>query len=109
AIVPLLSCSGPLLFFMYTSYYQLNPGPYAAFIGTGLTSITLFNPLTTIFFVRCYRDAMVCVLFPCRRKKAPVAPNTAVTGLSLATGWGQLSIATAPASTSGCVESPALR
>lgn len=82
AVVPLGTTSVPIMYYMYMSYFGLTSGPYAAFIGTAMTSITLFNPLTTIFFMRCYRD----VVLPCFKRKAQVVPGTtAITALSAAT------------------------
>ncbi|KAH7702381.1 hypothetical protein AAVH_30465 [Aphelenchoides avenae] len=63
AICPLATSGLPVSFFLVTSMLSIVPGPMSAFFTTALSSIAVFNPLTTIFFMRCYRD----VVFRCFR------------------------------------------
>lgn len=85
AVVPLGTSSIPVMYYLITAYFGLTSGRYAAFIGTATTSITLFNPLTTIYFMRCYREAV----FPCLNRRIGQELATHVTGLDLATDWKQ--------------------
>ncbi|KAH7716632.1 hypothetical protein AAVH_15915 [Aphelenchoides avenae] len=80
AICPLITSSGPILYYMFAAFMELSPGPNQAFLSMAVSSITLFNPLTTIFFMRGYRRV---ILKPFLKKKANVI-ETRVTGLSLA-------------------------
>ncbi|KAH7696795.1 hypothetical protein AAVH_36131 [Aphelenchoides avenae] len=58
AICPLVTSGIPIFFFIVTICFSLCPGAISAFMTTGVTCITVFNPLTTIFFMRCYREAL---------------------------------------------------
>ncbi|KAH7693490.1 hypothetical protein AAVH_39473 [Aphelenchoides avenae] len=42
--------------------FALNPGVVTAFISVAFSSIALLNPLTTIFFMRCYRRPVVSAI-----------------------------------------------
>ncbi|KAH7711314.1 hypothetical protein AAVH_21397, partial [Aphelenchoides avenae] len=80
AICPLMTTGLPVFFFIITTVLSLAPGPVSAFFTTALSSIAVFNPLTTIFFMRCYRDV---VLRRFKKQHRSVADATAVTGLEV--------------------------
>ncbi|KAH7666390.1 hypothetical protein AAVH_43250, partial [Aphelenchoides avenae] len=83
AITPLFTTTVPVLYYMLAAYMEWTPGPYQCFVTTACSSITMFNPLTTVSFMRCYRDA---VLKAVGLERARVGPaDTCVTGLSVAT------------------------
>lgn len=48
----------PSVYFMSTFYIEWMPGAIAVFMSTVCSSVTFFNPITTIFFVRCFRRAL---------------------------------------------------
>ncbi|KAH7716633.1 hypothetical protein AAVH_15916 [Aphelenchoides avenae] len=81
AICPLVTSAGPILYYMFAAFMELSPGPNQAFLTMAVSSITMVNPLTTIFFMRSYRQV---VLKPFLKKKANKV-GTCVTGLSMAT------------------------
>ncbi|KAH7692984.1 hypothetical protein AAVH_39987, partial [Aphelenchoides avenae] len=58
AICPLVISGIPIFFFVVSICFSLCPGSISAFMTTGTSCITVFNPLTTIFFMRCYREAV---------------------------------------------------
>ncbi|KAH7706294.1 hypothetical protein AAVH_26486 [Aphelenchoides avenae] len=83
AITPLVTTTGPILYYIGACLIELSPGPMQCFIAVACTSITMFNPLTTMLAMRCYRNV---VFKPCLPKKARVDPNmTRASGLSVAT------------------------
>ncbi|KAI1694391.1 serpentine type 7TM GPCR chemoreceptor str domain-containing protein [Ditylenchus destructor] len=57
AICPLVTTTLPVLYFMFTIAFRLNPGIISALMTICLSSITIFNPLTIIICFRCYRHA----------------------------------------------------
>ncbi|KAI1700324.1 serpentine type 7TM GPCR chemoreceptor srd domain-containing protein [Ditylenchus destructor] len=59
AICPLFTTSIPVFYFMTTIGLRLCPGRISAVMAIFLSSISLFNPLTTIICFRCYRRATV--------------------------------------------------
>ncbi|KAH7710132.1 7TM GPCR protein [Aphelenchoides avenae] len=69
AICPLFTTTAPLLYFSVTTFLAFPLGPISAFVEMAVTSITVFNPLTTICFMRCYRSAALRML-RCRRDAA---------------------------------------
>ncbi|KAH7709308.1 7TM GPCR protein [Aphelenchoides avenae] len=82
AICPLITTSVPILYYMAAAYMELSPGPNQAFMTMAVSSITMFNPLTTIFFMRSYRQV---ILRPFMKKRQTDTFATRVTGLSTAT------------------------
>ncbi|KAH7720901.1 CRE-STR-90 protein [Aphelenchoides avenae] len=92
AIVPLVTSTVPTVYFLIMGFFELTTGPYAAFVGTAVSSITLFNPLTTIFFMRCYRDVVLKAI-PCLKKGQVVDVATTctsrLTGLEESTRFSQ--------------------
>ncbi|KAH7719727.1 hypothetical protein AAVH_12844 [Aphelenchoides avenae] len=72
AITPLVTTTGPVLYIIIATMIELSPGPVQCFIASGITSITLFNPLTTMLAMRCYRNV---VFGPCLPKNVRIDPN----------------------------------
>ncbi|KAI1695225.1 serpentine type 7TM GPCR chemoreceptor srd domain-containing protein [Ditylenchus destructor] len=70
AICPLITTTVPLLYFVSTVALQLCPGKFSAVMTIAATSITFFNPLTTVLFLRCYRRVIV-QFFTCGKKVRP--------------------------------------
>ncbi|KAH7696728.1 hypothetical protein AAVH_36199 [Aphelenchoides avenae] len=70
------------MYFMVAAYMEWSHGFSQAFLTMAGSSITMFNPLTTICFMRAYRMA---VLKPFLKKRVATACDTRVTGLSVAT------------------------
>ncbi|KAI1694696.1 serpentine type 7TM GPCR chemoreceptor srd domain-containing protein [Ditylenchus destructor] len=63
AICPLVSSTIPVLYFILVIALRLRPGPIAAaLVSLCLSSVTLFNPLTTIICFRSYRQATIRLL-----------------------------------------------
>lgn len=62
ALCPLFTTGAPVIFFLISMSFALNPGVVTAFISVALSSIALLNPLTTIFFMRCYRRPVVSAI-----------------------------------------------
>ncbi|KAH7710499.1 hypothetical protein AAVH_22203 [Aphelenchoides avenae] len=81
AICPLVTSAVPILYYMFAAFMELSPGPNQAFLTMAVSSITMFNPLTTIFFMRGYRRV---ILKPFLKKEVSKI-GTRVTGLSIAT------------------------
>ncbi|KAH7708529.1 hypothetical protein AAVH_24208 [Aphelenchoides avenae] len=81
AICPLITTSPPILFFMAAAYFRWTPGPMQAFLTMAPSSITTFNPLTTMFFMRSYREVILSVF--CKKKRRNAVGTTCVTGLGL--------------------------
>ncbi|KAI1690616.1 hypothetical protein Ddc_24821 [Ditylenchus destructor] len=67
---PLITTTVPLLYFDSTVALQLCPGKFSAMMTIAATSITFFNPLTTVLFLRCYRQVVV-QFFTCGKKVRP--------------------------------------
>ncbi|KAH7707889.1 7TM GPCR protein [Aphelenchoides avenae] len=59
AISPLLFITGPAAMTVVLIALQLSPGYMSAFVTVSMSLITVVNPLTTIFFVRPYRRAVI--------------------------------------------------
>ncbi|KAI1703121.1 serpentine type 7TM GPCR chemoreceptor srd domain-containing protein [Ditylenchus destructor] len=60
AISPLVSSTIPVLYFITVIVLKLRPGPIsAALVTLCLSSVTLFNPLTTIICFRSYRQTTI--------------------------------------------------
>ncbi|KAH7712874.1 hypothetical protein AAVH_19784 [Aphelenchoides avenae] len=70
AICPLITSGIPIFFFIITICLALCPGPISAFMASGCSWITVFNPLTTIFFMRCYRDVVLTAVWKRRPRVA---------------------------------------
>ncbi|KAI1693066.1 hypothetical protein Ddc_23169 [Ditylenchus destructor] len=71
AICPLLTTSFPVFYFCITIAFQLCPGQISVFMAIVLTSVTVFNPLTTITCFRCYRQVtarLLCCGLSCMKK-----------------------------------------
>ncbi|KAH7720035.1 hypothetical protein AAVH_12456 [Aphelenchoides avenae] len=72
------------MFFLTALVAGLNLGPCQVFLTMGISAITFFNPLTTMYFMRSYRDAILAI-FGIRKARSVVGPmETRVTGLSVA-------------------------
>ncbi|KAI1694681.1 serpentine type 7TM GPCR chemoreceptor srd domain-containing protein [Ditylenchus destructor] len=56
AICPLITLTVPVLYFCFTVATGICTGRVSVIMATVLTSITFFNPLTTIVCFRCYRQ-----------------------------------------------------
>ncbi|KAH7724845.1 hypothetical protein AAVH_07431, partial [Aphelenchoides avenae] len=83
AITPLLTSTVPILYYVVAALIELNPGPMQCLFSMAVTSITMFNPITTVLFMRCYRRV---VFGRCLREKTSNAMiAAAITGLSMAT------------------------
>ncbi|KAI1698449.1 serpentine type 7TM GPCR chemoreceptor srd domain-containing protein [Ditylenchus destructor] len=71
AICPLFTTSFPVFYFCITIALQLCPGQISVLMAIVLTSITVFNPLTTIICFRCYRQVtarLLCCDLGCMKK-----------------------------------------
>ncbi|KAH7701306.1 CRE-STR-2 protein [Aphelenchoides avenae] len=95
AICPLFTTAVPIMYYMVAAYLELSPGTSQAFMTMGASSITMFNPLTTISFMRTYRQAL---LRPFLKNKTRPQDTTRVTGLSVATCVAQTQSAQASGS-----------
>ncbi|KAI1715821.1 serpentine type 7TM GPCR chemoreceptor str domain-containing protein [Ditylenchus destructor] len=62
AICPLVTTTIPVLYFMIIIVLRFCPGLTSAIMTIFLSSITLFNPLTTIVCFRCYRRFTIRLL-----------------------------------------------
>ncbi|KAH7712523.1 7TM GPCR protein [Aphelenchoides avenae] len=82
-ICPLMTTSPPILFMMAAAYLRLAPGPMQAFLSILCSSITAFNPLTTMFFMRSYRQKIIA--FFRKKPSADVSSATCVTAMDLPT------------------------
>ncbi|KAH7702943.1 hypothetical protein AAVH_29893 [Aphelenchoides avenae] len=79
AAAPLFTLIGPVWFFLFCIATQASPGPISAFMACSLTLITIANPLTTLYFVKPYRYALMSYV---GWKKPVVAPaETIATGV----------------------------
>ncbi|KAH7721157.1 7TM GPCR protein [Aphelenchoides avenae] len=72
AVAPLLSSTGPSLTIIALMIFHQSPGSVTAFITLGTSLITLINPLTTIYFVRPFRDAVLAAFTVDKAKVASV-------------------------------------
>ncbi|KAI1703678.1 serpentine type 7TM GPCR chemoreceptor str domain-containing protein [Ditylenchus destructor] len=72
AICPLFTTSIPVFYFMATIAFQLCPGQISAMMTICLSSISLFNPLTTIICFRCFRQATIRFV-SCGQRSASVS------------------------------------
>ncbi|KAI1703118.1 serpentine type 7TM GPCR chemoreceptor srd domain-containing protein [Ditylenchus destructor] len=59
AVCPLVTSTVPVFYFIAVVTLKLRPGPILALITICLSSVTLFNPLTTIICFRCYRQTAI--------------------------------------------------
>ncbi|KAH7697202.1 hypothetical protein AAVH_35717, partial [Aphelenchoides avenae] len=85
AITPLALCSVPILFFVVAACAGYDMGPEQVFLTMCTHAITIVNPLTTVFFVRSYRDAVASVVRVwCPKKPQSSQATSAVSALSLA-------------------------
>ncbi|KAI1699340.1 serpentine type 7TM GPCR chemoreceptor srd domain-containing protein [Ditylenchus destructor] len=75
AIFPLFTSCIPVLYFVTTIAFQMCPGRISAIMTIFLSSVSLFNPLTTITCFRCYRQATVRFV-TCGRRSASVSSTT---------------------------------
>lgn len=86
AICPIITTGIPIAYFIITIGFSLCPGPISAFLSTAVSSITAFNPLTTIAFMGCYRRAALRSLaVRCSALLKPPTPSrqeTLVTNIS---------------------------
>ncbi|KAI1704803.1 serpentine type 7TM GPCR chemoreceptor srd domain-containing protein [Ditylenchus destructor] len=84
AICPLVTTTVPLSYYLFAIFFQLRTGKISAIMTTATTCITLFNPLTTIIFLRCYRQVALKMITcaPCRRKVVPQETITLSSTLS---------------------------
>ncbi|KAI1704900.1 serpentine type 7TM GPCR chemoreceptor srd domain-containing protein [Ditylenchus destructor] len=77
AITPLITTTVPVLYFSVVIVLQLSPGRIAILtMNICVTTIAFFNPLTTIMFLRCYRQATIKML-TCGWRKHSVKPTLA--------------------------------
>ncbi|KAH7714680.1 hypothetical protein AAVH_17938 [Aphelenchoides avenae] len=83
AVTPLITTTVPILFYFGMLLLKRNPGPLQCLLSIACTSITMFNPLTTVAFMRCYRDAILRAL-GLRKRVQNNSLQTRVTGLSVA-------------------------
>ncbi|KAI1694480.1 serpentine type 7TM GPCR chemoreceptor str domain-containing protein [Ditylenchus destructor] len=74
AICPLITTTFPVFYYMITNGFSLCPGPISAVMSTLLSSVTLFNPVTTILCFRCYRRITARVI-SCGRYDAQERDN----------------------------------
>ncbi|KAH7703088.1 Protein Y9C9A.5 [Aphelenchoides avenae] len=59
AVAPLLTLFGPLFVFLYFIYTKTSSGLYSSLLMVMASAITCVNPLTTIYFVRPFRRAVL--------------------------------------------------
>ncbi|KAH7694660.1 hypothetical protein AAVH_38289 [Aphelenchoides avenae] len=59
ALSPLLTSMGPTLILVGCMVVDFSPGAITVYLSLGMSMITLVNPITTIYFVRPYRDAVI--------------------------------------------------
>ncbi|KAH7696724.1 hypothetical protein AAVH_36203, partial [Aphelenchoides avenae] len=57
AVCPLVTTTVPVMYFVATATLGFCPGPISIVMSSVITVITVFNPMTTIAFMRCYREA----------------------------------------------------
>ena len=68
----------PVFYFIAIIAMEASPGPSSAFVTSSSLAVTVLNPLTTIYFVRPYREeAMRLLCFP---ERAAVALAGSVAG-----------------------------
>lgn len=77
-----MTAAVPTMYYMVAAYMGWSPGTVQAFLTMSVSSITMFNPLTTVFFMRCYR---MVLLKPFLKKRPDIRSATRVTGLEVAT------------------------
>ncbi|KAH7721132.1 hypothetical protein AAVH_11368 [Aphelenchoides avenae] len=83
AVAPFFTCVIPIYYFMYYILSHSNSGHVSAFMVPMCASITLINPLTSAYFVKSYRYAILRALRLYRPHVGPL--KTVATGaLSLA-------------------------
>ncbi|KAH7725756.1 CRE-STR-90 protein [Aphelenchoides avenae] len=85
AITPLISLMGPSFFYITQIMLDIR-NPCTAFLSLFMSLITLVNPVTTIFFVRPYRNAVMNVL--CLGKRRQVVPSNAVSTMPVSSIGG---------------------
>ncbi|KAI1707097.1 serpentine type 7TM GPCR chemoreceptor srd domain-containing protein [Ditylenchus destructor] len=74
AIIPLLTCAFPTLWYCICITFRLSPGILSVIMSSLVSSITFFNPLTTIMFLRVFRQATIRFL-TCGRRYNVVMPE----------------------------------
>ncbi|KAH7702386.1 STR-94 protein, partial [Aphelenchoides avenae] len=62
AVSPLITSMGPSLIILGCVVLGFSAGPIMVYLSVGMSLITVANPLTTIYFVRSYRKAIVGVV-----------------------------------------------
>ncbi|KAH7717826.1 7TM GPCR protein [Aphelenchoides avenae] len=62
AVAPLLTLIGPLFIFLYYIFTSTDSGISSALITIMVSAITFVNPLTTVYFVKQYRHALLRIL-----------------------------------------------
>ncbi|KAH7699261.1 STR-94 protein, partial [Aphelenchoides avenae] len=62
AIAPLLTSMGPTLILVTCMVIDFSPGAITVYLSLGMTMITMMNPLTTIYFVRPFRESVMGML-----------------------------------------------
>ncbi|KAH7711413.1 hypothetical protein AAVH_21286, partial [Aphelenchoides avenae] len=85
AICPLITTAIPIFYFIITICMSFCPGAISAFMSTAVTSITMFNPITTVVFMRCYREAVLKVVRKRRTVPFPTGTTVFTSALSSAT------------------------
>ncbi|KAH7719544.1 7TM GPCR protein [Aphelenchoides avenae] len=84
AVGPFVTAILPIAYFLVAIATQSSPGLATAFATSAATTITLLNPITTIYFIRPYRKQTLKVL-GAGKQSSSVGPATSVAGLSMAT------------------------
>ncbi|KAH7710579.1 7TM GPCR protein [Aphelenchoides avenae] len=79
AICPLVTTTVPVMYFVATATLGFCPGPISIVMSSMCTVITVFNPMTTIAFMRCYREAAQKHFCRCRRKNNAVRTGVSTT------------------------------
>lgn len=64
---------------------SFSPGAIRAFMSTAITSITMFKPITTVVFMRCYREAVLKVFRKQRTVPFPTGSTVFTSAWSTAT------------------------
>ncbi|KAH7703973.1 hypothetical protein AAVH_28845 [Aphelenchoides avenae] len=58
AITPLLTSMGPAFILVLAMVIDYSPGVITVYLSVGMSMITMVNPITNIYFVRPYRNAV---------------------------------------------------
>ncbi|KAH7700146.1 hypothetical protein AAVH_32739, partial [Aphelenchoides avenae] len=81
AICPIITSLAPTCILLVLCSTEITPGQWTSLIVSAVTSITMFNPLTTIFFMRCYREQALKLLPRIYRKVHPDQRGREVTDI----------------------------